>query len=266
MRSFSAAHLTALDLAPPAFIEASARAGFDAVGLRLIQVTPTTPGYALDRDPALMRATKAALRATGLRVHDIEFVRITPGIDLDALSPFLDAGAELGAAQVITAPYDPDLSRLADTLADFTARAALRSIPLGCPLPISATRWSTRPIPRRTCWPPPGPSVCRRARGRSTLPLSSPPCRRTCRWGWRCRWPPSLRRRGRRRCSPGSAPRRARCWRAFTRRRSPAPAFHGTRRVPRPDPCRPDGRERRRSRHRGAPGGRGCGSRARSAA
>src|SRR5690606_17014823 len=97
MRLLSAAHLTAIDLPPPAFIEASARAGFDAVGLRLIQVTPTTPGYALDRDPALMRATTAALRATGLRVHDIEFVKITPGLDLDALSPFLDAGAELGA-------------------------------------------------------------------------------------------------------------------------------------------------------------------------
>ncbi|GAB4269349.1 MAG: sugar phosphate isomerase/epimerase [Pararhodobacter sp.] len=127
-RLLTAAHLTALDLPPPQFIEAAAGAGFDGVGLRLIQVTPTTPGYALDRDPALMRATRAALSATGIFVHDIEFVKLTPGIDLAALDGFLDAGAELGARQVITAPYDPDLNRLSDTLAAFASRARKRGL------------------------------------------------------------------------------------------------------------------------------------------
>ncbi|MCA2013545.1 sugar phosphate isomerase/epimerase [Cereibacter sphaeroides] len=127
-RRVSVAHLTALDLPPPALIEAAARVGFDAVGLRLIQVTPTTPGYALDRDAAMMQATKDALRATGIGVQDIEFVKITPGMDLSALEGFLDAGAELGATQVICAPYDPDLSQLAETLADFTGRARQRGL------------------------------------------------------------------------------------------------------------------------------------------
>lgn len=127
-RLLSAAHLTALDLPPPAFVEAAAGAGFDAVGLRLFQVTPTTPGYALDRDPAMMRATKAALAATGLVVHDIEFVKITPGIALDALEAFLDAGADLGARQVIAAPYDPEVTRLADRLADLALRARSRGL------------------------------------------------------------------------------------------------------------------------------------------
>lgn len=127
-RLLTAAHLTALDLPPPAFVEAAAAAGFDGVGLRLIAVTPETPGYALHRDAALRRATLTALRATGLVVHDIEFVKITPGIDLDALEPVLDAGAALGARQVIAAPYDPDHGRLADSLADFAARARTRGL------------------------------------------------------------------------------------------------------------------------------------------
>ena len=52
------------------------------VGLRLIAVNDTTPGYPLMDDPALMRATKAALASTGLSVLDIEFVknRISLGI------------------------------------------------------------------------------------------------------------------------------------------------------------------------------------------
>ncbi|MEI4471144.1 sugar phosphate isomerase/epimerase family protein [Frigidibacter sp. MR17.24] len=128
MTRLSLAHLTAVDLPPPALVEAAAAAGFDAVGLRLIKVTPDSPGYPLMDDPAAMRATRAALAATGLAVSDIEFVKLTPETGIDALLPFLDAGAELGAAQAITAPYDPDLSRLADTLGAFAEAAAARGL------------------------------------------------------------------------------------------------------------------------------------------
>lgn len=127
-RRLSLAHLSAIDLPPPALIEAAARAGFDAVGLRLIRVTETSPGYPLMQDGNLMRATKAALRATGLAVNDIEFVKVEPDTDIPALAPFLDAGAELGAQEVICAPYDPDLTRLADSLGRLSALARARGL------------------------------------------------------------------------------------------------------------------------------------------
>lgn len=127
-QSVSLAHLTAIDLPPPRLIEAAARAGFDAVGLRLIRVTETTPGYPLMRDRAMMAETRAALRDTGLRVSDIEFVKIEPDTDVEALLPFLDAGAELGAREVICAPYDPDLARLADTLGHLSKEAEARGL------------------------------------------------------------------------------------------------------------------------------------------
>jgi sugar phosphate isomerase/epimerase len=122
------AHLTALDLAPPDFIEAAAVAGFDGVGLRLLAVTDSTPGYPLMDDPALLRATRAAGLATGLAVTDIEFVKITPVLDPATLGGLLDAGAELGARHLITAPYDPDLARLADRLAAIAEQADARGI------------------------------------------------------------------------------------------------------------------------------------------
>ena len=66
----------------------------------------------------MMRETKAALADTGLRLSDIEFVKITPEINIPALESFIAAGASLGAARhVITAPYDHDHTRLSDSLA-----------------------------------------------------------------------------------------------------------------------------------------------------
>lgn len=124
----SLAHLTAIDLPPPQLIEAAAKAGFDAVGLRLIRVTATTPGYPLMQDTAMMTETKAALRDTGLRVNDIEFVKIEAETDVSALRAFLDAGAELGAREVICAPYDPELGRLADNLGRLSDSARDRGL------------------------------------------------------------------------------------------------------------------------------------------
>ena len=127
-RLLSLAHLTAINLAPPELIRSAARFGFDAVGLRLIRVTDTSPGYPLMHDKSMMRATKTALRETGLQVHDIEFIKVDAEMDVSALEPFLDAGAELGAKEVITAPYDPEFGRLADNLAAIAELAATRNL------------------------------------------------------------------------------------------------------------------------------------------
>jgi sugar phosphate isomerase/epimerase len=124
MTQLSLAHLTLLDLPPPELVRVAARTGYQTVGLRLINVTDTTPGYALMQDRMMMRDTKAAMAETGMGVLDIEFVRITPEFDVATLEPFLAAGAELGARYVITAPYDPDLSRLSDRLGALAERAA----------------------------------------------------------------------------------------------------------------------------------------------
>lgn len=120
----SVAHLTAITLPPPDFIHHAAEAGFDGVGLRLRRVTDDSPGYPLMDDPAALRATQAAMRATGLAVRDIEFVRLVPDLTIADLAPLLDAGAALGATRLICAPYDDDRARLADRLAELARLAA----------------------------------------------------------------------------------------------------------------------------------------------
>ena len=128
---FSLAHLTVLSLAPPEVVQAAARTGYETVGLRLLRVMQTTPGYPLMDDKPMMRATKAAMASTGIGVLDIELVRITPDLEPASLERFLAAGAELGARYVITSPYDPDLTRLTDRLAaisDLASRYGLRAV------------------------------------------------------------------------------------------------------------------------------------------
>lgn len=147
MTRLTLAHLTAIDLAPPALIHAAAEAGFDGVGLRLIRVTDDSPGYPLMGDPTAMRETLAALRDTGLTVPDIEFVKITPDFSPDTLRPVLETGAELGAAHVIMAPYDPDLSRLADRLAAVADLGA----PMGIAPVLEFFPWTSVPD-LATCW------------------------------------------------------------------------------------------------------------------
>ena len=100
-------------------VQVAARIGYRAIGLRLIAVTDDSPGYPIMDDAVMMRETRAALADTGLRVSDIEFVKITPEINVAALEFFLAAGASLGARHVIAGPYDHDHARLSDNLSRY---------------------------------------------------------------------------------------------------------------------------------------------------
>jgi sugar phosphate isomerase/epimerase len=128
MNPISLAHLTVIDTPPPAMVRMAAALGYDHVGLRLIRVTDTTPGYPLMDDTMMLRDTRAAVDANGITVLDIEFLRLTPEFDVAAYGAFLDAGEALGARHVICAPYDPDLSRLSDSLAALDAACAPRGL------------------------------------------------------------------------------------------------------------------------------------------
>jgi sugar phosphate isomerase/epimerase len=124
-RRVSIAHLTALDTPPPDFIHMAADAGFSGVGLRMIGLSADATAWPLMTDKPMLRATIAACRETGLIVPDIEFIRLTPELDVKSLEAFVATGAELGAKHIITAPYDPDADRLAGKLAALNTIAKL---------------------------------------------------------------------------------------------------------------------------------------------
>lgn len=115
MSSYSLAALTALELSPPDLIDVASRAGYDAVGLRLIAATPGGVAYPLMEDPPLLRETLACLQATGVKVGDLEILAIRPDTAVGAFEPLFEVGQRLGAKHLLVAGYDPDMSRFIDT-------------------------------------------------------------------------------------------------------------------------------------------------------
>ncbi|MFB4280313.1 TIM barrel protein [Nonomuraea sp. MTCD27] len=138
---YSLAHLTALSLSPPELVSAAADAGYRYVGLRMTRVTPHEPHHPLATDPALMRATKVRLAATGIEVLDIELARIAPDDDPADFLRFLEAGAELGARHVITQLPDPDFARKTDRFARLCELAG----PLGLTVDLEFPSWTQTP-------------------------------------------------------------------------------------------------------------------------
>jgi sugar phosphate isomerase/epimerase len=87
------------------------RAGYDFISPRIIPLgTAGEPIYPVAQDKALMRETKAALAATGIKVHDIELARIIDGLDVKSYLPAFEAAAELGAPCVLSSAWTADRS------------------------------------------------------------------------------------------------------------------------------------------------------------
>jgi len=123
-RIFSLAALTVLELSPPDMVEVAARAGYSHVGLRTEPATPEEYHFPLLRDPDLRRQTAARLRDTGVKVLDIEILRLKPATLVADFEPHLAVGAEFGATELLVAGNDPDEQRLTDNFAALCDLAA----------------------------------------------------------------------------------------------------------------------------------------------
>jgi sugar phosphate isomerase/epimerase len=128
MRALSLAHLTVLDAAPLALIEAGAAGGFDAVGLRIVPPLPGDEIVPVVGDTALQRRIKARLAETGVTILDIEAIWLMPQTRIEALAPALDVAADLGARHVLTVGNDPDRGRMSDNLAGLCSAARARGL------------------------------------------------------------------------------------------------------------------------------------------
>ena len=121
---FSLASLTVLELSPPEMVEVAARVGYSHVGLRLVPATPQEHHFALVADGDLRRQTLARLRDTGIRVLDVEILRLKPETVVADFERILAVGAELGASELLVAGNDPDERRMTDNFAELCDLAA----------------------------------------------------------------------------------------------------------------------------------------------
>lgn len=123
-RIISLASLTVLELSAPQMVEVAARTGYSHVWLRLMPATEEERHFPLVADGALRQQTLRSLHDSGVRVLDIEIIRLTPRSRCREFEPVLAAGAEFGASEVLVAGNDPDEARLAESFAELCDRAA----------------------------------------------------------------------------------------------------------------------------------------------
>ncbi|WP_249976228.1 sugar phosphate isomerase/epimerase family protein [Vreelandella olivaria] len=115
---FSLAALTVLELSPPDMVETAARAGYDYVGLRPVPATPEEVSYPLLSDTTLLKETCRRIQDTGIKVADIEILRLKPQTHVvNDFSRFMEVGAELGASDILVAGNDDNHERLIENFA-----------------------------------------------------------------------------------------------------------------------------------------------------
>lgn len=126
MVPLSLAHLTVLDVTPPALFDLAAEAGYRSVGIRVHPAAPGAVAYPLSRSTLIDWRRRMADADVG--VHDIEFIPLTPQFRAAEHAHLLGLAGELGAKRLNVSGDDADLDRLVDhfaALCDLAAAAGL---------------------------------------------------------------------------------------------------------------------------------------------
>ena len=113
-REFSLAYLTLPGVEAMEQIRIAGQCGYDCVSLRTIPMgQPGEPQLILEGNPQLTRQIKEQMDRFGVRLLDIELVRIREDLPEDYRAAF-EAGASLGATNVLSSVWTKDVSFAAD--------------------------------------------------------------------------------------------------------------------------------------------------------
>jgi sugar phosphate isomerase/epimerase len=123
--------ISMLGMPPVEYVELAARLGVTQIGFSPRPITANPYDFApfdLGSDPSLLRATKAALTANGVKASLGEGFLIVPGLEIADSAANMDALAELGAPMVNAVMMEQDRSRAFDQFARYAAMAAERGM------------------------------------------------------------------------------------------------------------------------------------------
>lgn len=113
-REFSLAYLTLPGVEAMEQIRIAGQCGYDCVSLRTIPMgQPGEPQLILEGNPQLTKAVKEQMERYNVRLLDIELVRIREDLPEDYRAAF-EAGAALGATNVLSSVWTKDFSFAAD--------------------------------------------------------------------------------------------------------------------------------------------------------
>ena len=116
MRKLIIAPTSLQDTAPLEYIEATAAAGYDGIGLR-VHRSPGLPFFPVVGDAALIREMKARIADAGLEVYDLYSFYLEPATDVASFAPAMELGTSFGAKYATVMGADADWSRQRDNFA-----------------------------------------------------------------------------------------------------------------------------------------------------
>jgi sugar phosphate isomerase/epimerase len=123
--------ISVLGMPPVEYVELTARLGVTKLGFAPAPIAANPLGYPawdLRTDPALLRATKAALAANGVSVALGEGFLMMQGLEIADSKPIMDIMAELGAPMVNAITMEQDRARAHDQFALYAEMAAERGM------------------------------------------------------------------------------------------------------------------------------------------
>jgi sugar phosphate isomerase/epimerase len=95
-------------------VSLAGEAGFDAVGIRVAAAGPVEEPWPMSIGSPMLAETLRRMDDTGVRVLDVEIIRLTADSDPTAHGSLLEVGARLGANFLNVLADDPDLDRTRD--------------------------------------------------------------------------------------------------------------------------------------------------------
>ena len=113
MRKIIIAPTTLQDTAPIEYIEATAAAGYDGIGLR-VHRSPGLPFHPVVGNAPLIAEMKSRIADAGLDVFDLYSFYLQPDTDVASFAPAMELGASFGAKYATVMGDDTDWSRQRD--------------------------------------------------------------------------------------------------------------------------------------------------------
>ena len=127
LRKIIIAPTTLQDTAQIEYIEATAAAGYDGIGLR-VHRSPGLPFHPVVGNTGLIREMKSRIADAGLAVFDLYSFYLQPDTDVASFAPAMELGAAFGAKYATVMGADEDWSRQRDNFVktcDLAAQFAL---------------------------------------------------------------------------------------------------------------------------------------------
>ena len=124
MHRYSLAHLSMIAVSPARLAEVAAGAGYEFTGFRLTPSPSTGVDHRVLGAPRALADLKRAVDDSGVRILDVEVIRMKGPSAVEEARPLLEAASELQARYVIATVEDDDPVRRVDTLALVAERAA----------------------------------------------------------------------------------------------------------------------------------------------